>query len=98
MLRARIARTEGQIQEMENQLLEYKLNSGIYPASLTAIVPKLPEGSGFDYVDDGGATHTIPLDAWNREYVYELRTPVSYTIYSHGPKTNITADDISGGG
>ncbi len=98
MTKGKIARANSQIHEMQNELLEYQLRQGVYPDSITAVVANLPEGSGFDYLDNSGSTHIIPLDPWDREYVYEKNSSRSYSIYSHGPKTNITADDISGGG
>ena len=88
-------RWANQMHETQNRLLEHYLVHGEYPAAFTSVVTGLPEGTmGFNYVDDQGVRHVIPLDPWGREYVYVRETPRSYTLLSRGPNTNAADDDI----
>ncbi len=38
---------------------------------------------------------TIPLDPWEREYVYELSDEDTFRIWSDGPKESDDSDDIA---
>jgi len=90
------SKTMAQLQDLRNAIEEYRLQYGLY------------EGIAGYMTDDifsqfrnrltntmENAVATLPMkDPWGRPYYYSSTNRYSYILFSEGPKTGDTSDDI----
>jgi type II secretory pathway pseudopilin PulG len=88
------ARMSRQLRVIQITLKEHRIKNGEYPEALSCVASNLLASDGFDYLDDSGKTHAVPLDPWDREYGYLRHSPDSFTLWSHGPSTNTDTDNM----
>jgi general secretion pathway protein G len=87
---ARVSHTKADLERIGNILLEYRLREGFYPANLTNLI-----GSFGASLRLGSAG--LPVDPWQREYIYTDVTAESYRLYSTGPDAANDTDNIEEG-
>ena len=90
------ARAKAEIQNLQNALVTYRIETGSYPQNLDDVRSRIPQDiqGRMDRRD-----RTRLLDPWNRPYVYmwSAEQPETFTLYSHGPNPDIAADNILSG-
>ena len=90
---ARVARAKSALEQIHDALINYKLDTSVYPDTLNAILDRLPKSIAINT----NVSPRVPMDGWGRDFVYELQNEEAYTLYSQGPKEGIDADDIYSG-
>jgi general secretion pathway protein G len=70
----------------------FDMNYGRYPSNDEGLEILIVSQDGEKPIFD---SPTIPLDPWQREYVYELSDDDTFRIWSHGPNESDDSDDIS---
>lgn len=85
--KGKIATAKAQIKIFNDAVIQYKLDTGLYPEYLEDLVvepPDVPNWAKGGYLQNAVE---IPLDPWNFEYGYELASgseEYDYLIYSLG--------------
>lgn len=90
--KARIATTRSQIKELEAAVINFKIDTGVYPEDLIDLIEEPAGVSGWN--PDGYLQNSseLPTDAWGHEYYYEYPGNFAkFDIWSYG------ADDQEGG-
>jgi prepilin-type N-terminal cleavage/methylation domain-containing protein len=100
------SRARAELQELHNALQAYRTDKGELPVNvartneLLLVRDRLPEKVR-QVLNRRSTTKT--LDPWKREYLYlpgaylDPAQPETYILYSTGPRTEITEDDIVSG-
>lgn len=100
--KGRVSTAMAQIAYFKTALTEFETTGAYYPSTaegLAALVAKpanWPEGAQWRRFLDG---QTIPLDPWNRPYVYRCPGTVNtdgYDLFSSGPDGSERTDDDIG--
>lgn len=94
---ARIATTRAQLQNLENAIKTFEMDTGTFPEDLDVIAEDEDDdivGFNGPYVDKG----ILPVDAWEQSFEYKYpgeNNKRSFDLWSKGPdKQDNTEDDI----
>ena len=85
--KAKVAQAKSQIKILDEAVLQFKMDTGLYPDTLDDLVARPGDVENWQ---SGGYLHgkkSIPPDPWNQEYMYEVSSSVDdhpYYIYSFG--------------
>jgi general secretion pathway protein G len=93
------SRATAELQEFQNALQSYRIETGEYPPAgqfRQAVYPRLPKDIQ-SRVDK--RSRSILQDPWKRQYIYQFdeNQPETYVLYSKGPKDTIDTDDLRPG-
>ncbi len=93
--KARVATTKSNLKQLKNQVVQFRMDTGVYPSEEVGLLELIEEPMDVDGWQPGGYLDTteVPRDGWKHEFIYELdpESGVDFVIISFG------ADNAEGG-